>query len=54
MVQSSPAKSLAKASSIGPSFEFRNADFAVRRRIEELEALAAERLKEVSAFSFDM
>lgn len=47
MVQSSPAKSLAKASSIGPSFEFRNADFAVRRRIEELEALAAERLKEV-------
>ena len=42
------AKFLARTSSMGQSMDFSNADVAARRRIEELEALAAGRLKEVS------
>ncbi|KAG0556184.1 hypothetical protein KC19_11G032900 [Ceratodon purpureus] len=47
LMENGSAKSLGGISSMGPSMDFRNADVAARRRIEELEALAAARLKEV-------
>lgn len=47
-MENSSAKSLSRTSSMGPSMDLRSADAAARRRIEELEALAASRLKEVS------
>lgn len=47
-MENGPGKSLGRTSSMGPCMDFRNADAAARRRIEELEALAAGRLKEVS------
>jgi hypothetical protein len=48
LTENGSAKFLARTSGMGQSMDFRNADAAARRRIEELEALAAGRLKEVS------
>ena len=52
-MENGSAKSLGGISSMGPSMDFRNADVAARRRIEELEALAAARLKEVSVIVYE-
>ena len=46
--ESGSARPLARTSSMGPSMDIRNADVTARGRIEELEAVAAGRLKEVS------
>lgn len=52
--QMNTAKSLARTASMGHHLDYSNADFAAKRRIEELEALAEKRLREVRTMSFSL
>ena len=50
--QMNTSKSLARTASMGHHLDYSNADFAAKRRIEELEALAEKRLREVRTAPF--
>ena len=50
--QMNTSKSLARTASMGHHVDYSNADFAAKRRIEELEALAEKRLREVRPMPF--